>query len=180
MAASSADLLGRMAGGDREAFAVFYDRFAPLAFALILRIIGERADAGDVLQELFWDVWQGAGRYEPRAGSPEAWLITQARSRAVDRVRAMRRHGVPLRSPLEETAPPAAGRDAADRGGGRATVRSALERLPAPQREVIELAYYAGLTQAEIAERLKQPLDAVKTRIRLGLERLRDVAGTSP
>src|SRR5881628_353033 len=166
MATSGTDLLTRMAAGDREAFAVFYDRYAPVVFPLILRIARERADASDVLQEVFWEAWQSAGRYDSARGSPEAWMVMQARSRAIDRVRSTRRRSRTFVAPLDEAvaAAPAAAEVVEDRG----TIRSALERLPGAQREVIELAYYAGLTQTEIAERLKQPLGTVKTRIRLG------------
>jgi RNA polymerase sigma-70 factor (ECF subfamily) len=103
---------------------------------------GDRGEAG-----------RGVASYDPGRGSPEAWLVTRARSRAIDRVRARRRRGEMLGAPVDES----------------------LDRLPETQREVIELAYYVGLTQTEIAERLKQPLGTVKTRIRLALERLREV-----
>src|SRR5881397_952233 len=178
MATIGADLVRQMAAGDREAFAVFYDRYAPVVFPLILRIVRERADASDVLQEVFWEAWRDAPAYDVTRGSPEAWMVTRARTRAIDRIRATRRRGDTFVAPLDEglAAPHESAPDAADRG----TVMSALDRLPDDQREVIELAYYAGLTQTEIAERLKQPLGTVKTRIRLGLERLREVVRASP
>jgi len=165
-----------MAGGDRSAFAPFYDRFAPLVYPLILRIVRAPADASDVLQEVFWEAWQVAADYDAGRGSPEAWIIMRARSRAIDRVRSVRRRTETFVAPLDEAITPAdPAPDAAERAEERGTVQSALARLPATQREVIELAYYGGLTQSEIAERLKQPLGTIKTRIRLGLERLRDV-----
>jgi RNA polymerase sigma-70 factor, ECF subfamily len=181
MATAGADLVRQMAAGDRQAFAAFYDRHAPVVFPLILRIVRERADASDVLQEVFWEAWRDAGNYDASRGSPEAWMITRARTRAIDRVRATRRRSETFVAPLDEAmaAAPAAA-DAAERASDRGTVRSALRRLPDAQREVIELAYYAGLTQTEIADKIKQPLGTVKTRIRLGLERLRDVVKTSP
>ena len=110
-------------------------------------------------------------------------MITRARTRAIDRVRATRRRSETFVAPLDEAvaaAPADPAGDAAERASDRGTVRSALRRLPDAQREVIELAYYAGLTQTEIADKIKQPLGTVKTRIRLGLERLRDVVKTSP
>lgn len=178
MATSGADLIRRMAAGDPDAFGRFYDRYAPLVFPLILRIVRERADASDVLQEVFWEAWQGAASYDPGRGSPEAWMVTRARTRAIDRIRATRRRSETFVAPLDEavTAAPAdpAG-DAAERAEDRGAIQRALARLPEAQREVIELAYYAGLTQTEIAERLKEPLGTVKTRIRLALERLREV-----
>ena len=176
MAADGARLIRDMAAGDRDAFGRFYDRYAPLVYPLILRIVGEPAEAADVLQDVFWEAWQRAGDYDPQRGSPEAWMVTRARSRAIDRVRAARRRGDVV-SPVEDVAslPSEPVPDPADRVEEQRTVQSALERLPEAQREVIELAYYAGLTQTEIAERLKQPLGTVKTRIRLGLMRLREI-----
>lgn len=178
MAAEGAELIRKMAAGDTAAFARFYDRYAPLVYPLILRIVREPAEAADVIQEVFWETWQRAGDYDPARGTPEAWMVTRARSRAIDRVRSTRRRGdVFVTSPVEDAAslPSEPVRDPADRVEDQRTVRSALERLPDAQREVIELAYYAGLTQTEIAERLKQPLGTVKTRIRLGLTRLREI-----
>ncbi len=183
MATSGADLIKAMVAGDRKAFALFYDRYASLVFALILKIVRERAEAADALQEVFWEAWQGAAGYDPDRGSPEAWMLARARSRAIDRVRARRRRGEMLVAAAGEARAAAAddpASDAAARAEERGALRSALDRLPQAQREVIELAYYGGLTQTEIAERLKQPLGTVKTRIRLGLERLRDVLGRSP
>ncbi|MBI2216027.1 MAG: sigma-70 family RNA polymerase sigma factor [Candidatus Rokubacteria bacterium] len=175
-----ADLIRRMAAGDRQAFAPFYDRFAPLVYPLVLRIVRDRQDAADVLQDVFWEVWQGAHTYDPARGSPEAWIVMRARSRAIDRVRAVRRRSETFVAPLDDSvaqAPAGGGADAASLAADRET---ALARLPEPQREVIELAYAAGLTQTEIAERLKQPLGTVKSRIRLGLERLREAFGGAP
>src|SRR5262249_9700944 len=181
MATAGADLIRQMAAGDGQASAAFYDRHAPVVFPLILRIVREPADASDVLQEVFWEAWRDAGNYDASRGSPEAWMITRARTRAIDRVRATRRRSETFVAPLDEPAAPAApAGDAAERASDRGTVRSALRRLPDAQREVIELAYYAGLTQSEIADKIKQPLGTVKTRIRLGLERLRDVVKTGP
>src|SRR5215471_1614446 len=155
MTSIGADLVRQMAAGDREAFGVFYDRYAPVVFPLILRIVRERADAS---------------------------MVTRARTRAIDRIRSTRRRSETFVAPLDEglaAGPRESAPDAAERAADRGTVMSALDRLPDAQREVIELAYYAGLTQTEIAERLKQPLGTVKTRIRLALERLREVVKTS-
>src|SRR5436309_2178774 len=102
MATSGTDLLTRMAAGDREAFAVFYDRYAPVVFPLILRIVRERADASDVLQEVFWEAWRDAPAYDAARGSPEAWMVTRARTRALDRIRATRRRGDTFVAPLDE------------------------------------------------------------------------------
>ncbi|MBM4440284.1 MAG: RNA polymerase subunit sigma [Candidatus Rokubacteria bacterium] len=149
---TGAELVRRMAEGDREAFKQFYDRLARHVYPLILRIVRDPADAADVLQEVFWEAWQSAGGYDPGRGTPEAWIFTRARTRAIDRARAVGRRSETVVAPL-----------------------GALGRLSEVQREVLELAYYGGLTQTEIAERLEQPLGTVTTRIRLGLERLREV-----
>jgi RNA polymerase sigma-70 factor (ECF subfamily) len=174
-----AELIRRMAEGDRDAFKEFYDRYARQVYPFILRIVRDPSDAADVIQEVFWEAWQSAASYDPGRGSPEAWLFTRARTRAIDRVRAVRRRSETFVAPVDEglSAAPASGRDAAGHAENRSVVVGALGQLPESQREVLELAYYGGLTQTEIAERLKQPLGTVKTRIRLGLERLREMLG---
>jgi len=172
------DLIRAMAAGDRDAFARFYDRYAPLVFPLVLRIVRDRADAADVLQDVFWEAWRGASAYDSARGTPEAWIVMRARARAIDRVRAMRRREETFVAPVDEATTAASGGlsgDAAARAEDRQLVATALAVLPQPQREVIELAYFAGLTQTEIAERLEQPLGTVKTRIRMALARLREV-----
>jgi RNA polymerase sigma-70 factor (ECF subfamily) len=137
-----------------------------------VRIVRERADAADVLQEVFWESWQDAGAYDAARGTPEAWIVMRARTRAIDRVRSVRRRSETFTMPLEEAAI-AMRADPAERAEVRGAVLGALGELPGPQREVLKLAYYGGLTQTEIAARTKQPLGTVKTRIRSGLERLR-------
>jgi RNA polymerase sigma-70 factor (ECF subfamily) len=175
-----AELIRGMSTGDRDAFARFYDRYASLVYPVILRIVRDASDAADVLQEVFWESWQSAAAYDPARGSAEAWLFTRARARAIDRVRAVRRRGATFVAPVDEAGAAAlAAGDAAAQVEDRSVVMRALERLPEPQREVIELAYYRGLTQTEIAARIQQPLGTVKTRLRLGLERLREAVKPS-
>jgi RNA polymerase sigma-70 factor (ECF subfamily) len=173
-AAAGPALVAQIAAGDVEAFERLYDRYAPLAFGLIRRILADRAAAEDVLQEVFWQVWREAAAYDPGRGSVEAWLLMRARTRAIDRFRAQRRAGRQT-LPLDEqgAAAPAAGPDAAVAAESRGLVESLLARLPEPQRRVLELAFFGGLTQTEIAARMGDPLGTVKTRSRLGLERLR-------
>src|SRR3989442_11379448 len=170
MSSAGADLIRNMAAGDRDAFSPFYDRYAPLVYPLILRIVRERADAADVLQEVFWEAWQSASTYDPGRGTPEAWIVTRARTRAIDRLRSIRRRNERFGAPLEEAlaAPPGMGGDAAQRAADRSVIRSALDRLADVQREGIELAYYGGLTQTEIAERLQQPPGTAETPERSG------------
>ena len=176
--AEDVSCLQRLAHGDQAAAAGLYDRHARPVYSLILRIVGEEAEAEDVLQEVFAQAFRQASRYDASRGPVAAWLLMMARSRAIDRVRARRiryegRTGEVL--PLEEM--PAPQRDAVaamlDEEQIR-LVRDALSELPLLQRVAIELAYYEGLSHAEIAERLEQPLGTVKTRIRLGLLKLRD------
>src|SRR4029450_10647467 len=93
MATIGADLVRQMAAGDRDAFSVFYDRYAPVVFPLILRIVRERADASDVLPAVFWEAWRAAKGYAASRGSPEAWMVMRARTRAIDRIRSTRRRG---------------------------------------------------------------------------------------
>jgi RNA polymerase sigma-70 factor, ECF subfamily len=174
------DLVRRMAAGDREAFAAFYDAYAPLAFGLIRRVVGDADEAADVLQEVFLELWRAAPSYDPRRGTPEAWVTVRARSRGIDRVRSVRRREEMLATPLAESAVALAAETAASAVADtedRETVRGALGALPANQREVLELAYFRGLSQSEISRRLGQPLGTVKTRMRLGMDRLRTLIG---
>jgi RNA polymerase sigma-70 factor, ECF subfamily len=172
-------LLQQIAGGDRDAFRRFYDRYASLAFTFALRLLGSRSEADDLLQEVFLQVWRQAQSYSPERGSPEAWLITMTRSRGIDKLRALRRRRT---SPLTPDAP--AGVDSgaqveppSQAAEAKLTVQGMLARLPETQRLVLELAYFDGLTQSEIATRLAEPLGTVKTRMRAGLERLRGFLG---
>src|SRR5262245_64912932 len=105
-------LIRRMAAGDREAFGSFYDRYASLVYPLIVRIVRDRSDAADVLQDVFWEAWRGAASYDPGRGTPAAWMITRARARAIDRIRAVRRRGETFVGPVHEKTP--AAHDVAD------------------------------------------------------------------
>src|SRR2546426_6995419 len=130
MGTPGGDLIRVMAAGDRDAFARFYDRYAPFVFPFVLRIVRDRADAADVLQDVFWEAWRGAAAYDSARGTPEAWIITRARTRAIDRVRAVRRRGETFVAPVDEglaPAPPEPGGDAAERAEDRGVIRTALE-----------------------------------------------------
>ncbi len=169
--------LERIARGDHDALAELYDRHARPIYSLALRILQDPSDAEDIVQEVFSQAWRQAARYDASRGVVAAWLLTLGRSRAIDRLRARRTRP-------EHAADERAVVNAADRGlppdlqvlsaEQIARVRSALGELPVLQRVAIELAYYEGLTHAEIAVRLEQPLGTVKTRIRLALIKLRD------
>jgi RNA polymerase sigma-70 factor, ECF subfamily len=172
-------LIQRMATGDRDAFARFYDRYAGLVLTFAARLLQVRADAEDLLQEVFLQVWRQAKGYDQARGSPEAWLMTMTRSRAIDKLRSRRRRdesaGSPQRSsPLDGVGTVESG---AAESEARLTVHGALAQLPEAQRVVLELAYFDGFTQSEIAARLGEPLGTVKTRLRAGLERLRGFLG---
>jgi RNA polymerase sigma-70 factor, ECF subfamily len=171
--------LRRIASGDQAAAARLYDRHARALYSLILRILGNETEAEDALQDVFAQAFRQAARYDSHRGVVAAWLLTIARSRAIDRLRARRtRVEAPTgeRRALDEMpdAQPDAASTMLDEERSR-LVREALGELPMLQRVAIELAYYEGLSHSEIAERLEQPLGTVKTRIRLGLLKLRDV-----
>ena len=174
---AAADLVARIARGDRQAFERFYDSHASLAFGLIRRVLRDRESAEEVLQEVFWQVWQDAAGFDPARGTPEAWLIMRAKTRAIDKLRSMRRRGQTFVAPLDERVargPETRGEDPALAAEDRSLAQGALEQLPGPQRQAIELAFFEGLSHSEIAERLREPLGTIKTRVRLGMQKLRD------
>lgn len=173
-------LIRQISLGDREAFGRFYDRYAPLVFAFALRLLRVRSDAEDLLQEVFLQVWRQAGSYSQERGSPEAWLITITRSRGVDKLRSIRRRDRSF-VPVEESSRGEGGgkvESGAGQSEARLMVHGALGGLPEAERRALELAYFDGLTQSEIAARLGEPLGTVKTRMRTGLDRLRGLLKT--
>jgi len=174
------ELMERLQAREPQALGALYDQLAPLVHAVLLRILGDRTEAEEVLLETFWQVWNSAKGYDPSRGTLEAWVTTIARSRALDRLRARQKQqsGLALYAQEGRVLPTAATPmpEAVALQGERAqAVAAALEALSEEQRRPIELAYYEGLSQAEIAGRLGQPLGTIKTRIRLGLTRLRHV-----
>jgi len=171
----AAALLARIVQRDREAFGRFYDIFAGAAFGLIRRVLRDPGACEEVLQEVFWQVWQDAAQYDPRRGSPETWLLMRAKARAIDRLRSIRRREKTFVMPVDESAARQTGEENPGAAVERGLVQGALAQLPSAQRRVIELAFFEGLTQSEIAARLGEPLGTVKTRARLALERLRGV-----
>jgi RNA polymerase sigma-70 factor (ECF subfamily) len=172
------ELLALVARGDETALGVVYDRYGGLVYTIALRVTGDRQTAEEVMQDVFQNVWQTAGSYQIGRGACAAWLVGIARHRAIDAIRSKRerartREQTYDQGTFAETAgaldPELNDFDVRD------TVRSALENLPGPQRQAVELAFYGGLTRVEIAERLGEPLGTVKTRLRLGLMKLRDL-----
>jgi RNA polymerase sigma-70 factor (ECF subfamily) len=179
---ASVRLLGEIARGDREAFARFYDLHAGLVHTFAFRILRERGEAEEVVQDVFLQVWRQATTYSAERGTPEAWLITLARSRGIDKLRSRRRRDEMVRpaDDPDRLPEPVAQESASGPAEARVTLGGALGDLPPAQRSVLELAYFDGLTQTEIAARLGEPLGTVKTRMRSGLERLRGIlAGRS-
>jgi RNA polymerase sigma-70 factor (ECF subfamily) len=172
---ASVGLLGDVARGDRDAFTRFYDRHAALVHTFALRILRDRGEAEEVVQDVFLQVWRQAASYTTDRGTPEAWLITLTRSRGIDKLRSRRRRDEMVRPADNPDRLPesAVQESAAGPAEARATLGGVLADLPAAQRSVLELAYFDGLTQSEIAARLGEPLGTVKTRMRSGLERLR-------
>lgn len=174
-------LVARVAGGDRDAFAALFDRHSPLVLGVLMRMLRDRAEAEEILQEAFLQAWQDAADYRPERSSPRGWLLMLARSRAIDRVRSGRARRLrEERSALEDGvlsagAEPPAGPARVEAAERRRTVGSALAELPAEQRRCIELAYFEGLSHTQIAARLETPLGTVKSRVLLGMRRLRTV-----
>ena len=170
-------LVQRIARNDQSALATLYDATNRLAYGLILRVIGDAGTAEEVLLDVYTQVWRKAANYDADRGSPLAWLMTIARTRAIDRLRSgwqdkHRKEPLDLLNDRETTA--ASPEEATVNAEIQRFVRTALSGLSPEQREVIELAYYGGLSHSEIAAKLNQPLGTVKTRTRLGMIKLRE------
>ena len=165
-----------LARGDHTALACIYDRYRLILFGLVMRILHDRAEAEDVLQETFLQVWRRAGDFDEARGRAFTWLVTIARSRALDRLRASASRGrvatEAAQMPHDEAGD--AAEDALRSEQGK-VVRQALAELPSEQRRALFLAYFEGLTHVEIAEKTGEPLGTVKTRIRSGLISLRKI-----
>ena len=174
MAESDEELLAAIARGDERALGELYDRFGGVAYRLAVRVLRDPALAQDAVQDAFLAAWRTAVAFDPERGKASTWLLTLVHRRAVDVVRREdRRRAEPL-----DDAPVAAG-DAVDESAEvreeRRRVQAALAELPPDQREALELAYYGGLSQSQLAERLGVPLGTVKSRMFTGLSRLRDL-----
>ena len=173
---SDDELIQRLGRGDERALAELYDRYGRPAYRLALRILRDPALAEDAVQDAFLAAWRTAVAFDPRRGSASTWLMTLVHRRAVDVVRREDRR----RAGILDDAPIASGDatdEAADLREQRRSVQAALAQLGASEREALELAYYGGLSQSEIADRLGVPLGTVKSRMFTGLARLRDLLG---
>ena len=179
-------LVARMCRGDQASLASLYDATHALVHGTCLRILHDAAAAEEATMDAYLQAWRSAGSYSPERGSVVSWLVVMARSRAIDVARSRRKRPLdraPEAEPEEATAPGLLPDDEADRSLTGLRVRRALERLPRDQRQALAAAFFDGLTHSEIAEALKQPLGTIKTRIRTGLQRLRqelDAAGMEP
>jgi RNA polymerase sigma-70 factor (ECF subfamily) len=171
------ELIARVRWGEEPALATIYDRYSRLIYTIALRIVGDRELAEEVVQDVFQAVWQSAGSFQPN-GNFSAWLIGIARHRAIDATRS-RRHRARAREELLDDERVATHGSAGDGGADalmlRTVVRAALAELPANQRQTIELGYYGGMTHTEIAAQLGEPVGTVKSRMRMGLIKLREL-----
>lgn len=171
------ELLQNIAGGDQQALAALYDATSRLLYGLALRILQDAGAAEEVLLDVYTQIWRQAAAYNAERGTPVAWMVSMARSRAIDRLRATRverQRKEPLdlltmRASIDSAEEAVATREL------QQMVRAALETLSPEQQEVINLAYYGGLSQSEIATQTGQPLGTVKTRVRLGMMKLREI-----
>jgi RNA polymerase sigma-70 factor (ECF subfamily) len=171
------DLVAAMEARDADALGTLYDRHSARLLGLAHRILGDTGEAEEVLQETFLYAWRAASTFDPSRGSVLAWLIVAARSRSIDRLRARRpsaARGPGDTDPLDRLSAPGDIEAESASREWETECRAAIGKLPAEQREALDLAYFEGLTHAEIAERTGSPLGTVKTRIRLGLMKLRE------
>jgi RNA polymerase sigma-70 factor (ECF subfamily) len=169
------ELVQRMASKDAAALDTFYKRYNRIAFSLVLRIVGNREDAEDVLTDVFWQVWQQSPRYDSSRGKPIAWLLTIARTRAIDSVRSTNRQQTRT-DELDANTQPAEAPPESDifvLADTRNAVKEALQELPEQQKILLEMAYFQGMSHTEMATALGQPLGTVKDRIRNGMMHLR-------
>jgi RNA polymerase sigma-70 factor (ECF subfamily) len=179
------DLLARVAKRERAAFEQLYDRYSNIIYATAMKFLKEDADAQDVVQDVFIQIWDKAKLYDPAKGKPLTWALTLTRNRSIDRIRAIQRR-TRLRDDFEketvvdESAGVREALSGVDASEKSQILRDAVGRLSPEQRNVIELAFFSGFTQSEIADRLGEPLGTIKARARRGLMKLKEILGTQP
>jgi RNA polymerase sigma-70 factor (ECF subfamily) len=178
-----ADLLKRIQRQDQQALALLYDRYAPVLYPLALRIVATGEEAEEILQEVFLQVWEKASIYTPDRGSVYSWIIAMCRNRAIDQLRSKGHKKKSRETGLEEshsvlhTATDSDPHDIVVMKGYAESVRAALKTLSRLEVKILELSYYEGYSQSEIAKMLKMPLGTVKTKMRKGIQKLRQVVG---
>ncbi len=172
-------LVKRMASGESAALGQFYDRWSAHVHATVMAIVRSAQDAEEIVDDCFWQAWNQASRFDASRGQVKSWILNIARSRALDRLKAVkRRREEDLDSaPADLFAAPSLTEDRIDEETRARQVAVALKVLPVAQRQVLEMAYYGGLTQSEIADSTGEALGTVKTRIRLGMQKLRETLG---
>ncbi len=175
-----AELVQRIARGDRQAFSDLYDRFSGPLYGAALRVIRDPSEAQDIVHDAFVTLWEKASTFDTSRGNAFSWAVTLVRNRAIDRVRMRRRRAellaasAPSDLGYSESGGAGSGSDSAQLGDESRAVRAAVASLPLEQKRAVELAFFGGLTQEEIAHKLSEPLGTVKARIRRGLMKLRD------
>jgi len=175
-------LIAKIAEGDLRSFEAFYERHSGVLFSTAYKVLNNQADAEDVTQDVFMQIWEKARLFDPARGKPLTWAITLTRNKAIDRVRSLQRR-LRLKDQVEqeyspnETTQDRQPFDDVDAGELGVLVREAIAKLSTEQREAIEMAFFSGLTQQEVADRLGEPLGTVKARIRRGMIKLRDSIG---
>jgi len=175
-------LVHGIARGDRVSFETFYDRYSGLLFSTAYKVLNDRTDAEDVTQDVFIQIWDKASLYDSTRGKPLTWAVTMTRNKAIDRLRSLQRRFRLKEDVTRETVPddftntrkPVDEVQQLEQGS---LVRDAVMKLTPEQRKVIQMAYFSGLTQSEIAEKLAEPLGTVKARIRRGMMKLKDLLG---
>jgi RNA polymerase sigma-70 factor (ECF subfamily) len=178
LAPADEELLRQIALGDRVAFGAFYDRLAGPLFSLAFKMLGQEAEAQDLVQEVFLTIWNKASSFDAARGSAFSWSVTQLRNRAIDRIRSRRRRGELMETFGADLVPHDGMRSASEdcEASERSReVREAMGKLSDEQRNVLRLAYFEGLTQSEIAQHLDEPLGTVKARAHRAMARLRDI-----
>ena len=176
------DLLARVAKRERAAFEQLYDRYANILYATAMKFLKEDADAQDVVQDVFIQIWDKAKLYDPAKGKPLTWALTLTRNRSIDRIRAIQRRtrlrdDFEKETVLDESAGVREALSGVDASEKSQILRDAVGRLSPEQRKVIELAFFGGLTQSEVADRLGEPLGTIKARARRGLMKLKEILG---
>lgn len=179
-AEAEAGLLKQIGQGDKASLAELYDRYSTVLYSVALRILNNQAEAEDLIQEVFVQIWDKASLYDSSRGKPLTWVMSMTRNKSIDRLRALqRRHRLhdeaEQESRIFETTQHPDGPDKVYASENSRAVRNAVMQLSPDQRQAIEMAYFSGLTQTEIAEKLKEPLGTIKARIRRGMIKLRDL-----